>query len=168
MLYFDDKQQYLKENTRYFSKDRFDNLSKQTLDDDGSTTSLTNMQADNFVFAPEGIYFRLRVAASGFGIYGIAKVGYDADPEGTENNARLRNTDMQKVVDPSTNIIHRASEPTIWVSLNRSESSLKINSYQFNTLNVSKDFIAYIGRSVDIVYLPIFFFNVRQLFLETI
>ena len=149
VLYFDDKQQYLKENTRYFSKDRFDNLSKQTLADDGSTTSLTNMQADNFVFAPEGIYFRLRVAVSGFGIYGIAKVGYDADPEGTGNNARLKNTDMRKVVDPRTNITHRASEPTTWVNLNRSGRSSRINSYQFNTLNVSKDFIAYIGRSID-------------------
>ena len=149
VLYFDDRQQYLKENTRYFSKDRFDNLSKQTLDDDDSTTSLTNMQADNFVFAPEGIYFRLRVAASGFGIYGIAKVGYDASPEGTENNARLKNTDMRKVVDPGTNITHRASEPTIWVSLGHFGRSSRINSYQFNTLNVSKDFIAYIGRSID-------------------
>ena len=149
VLYFDDKQQYLKENTRYFSKDRFDNLSKQTLDDDDSTTSLTNMQADNFVFAPEGIYFRLRVAATGFGIYGIAKVGYDASPDGIAAAARLKNTDMRKVVDPGTNITHQASEPTIWVSLNLSGRSSRINSYQFNTLNVSKDFIAYIGRSID-------------------
>ena len=152
VLYFDDKQQYLKENTRYFSKDRFDNLSKQNIADDDNTTSLTNMQADNFVFAPDGIYFRLRVAANGLGIYGIVKVGYDVDPEGTGNAARLKNTDMRKVVDPATNIAHRASEPTTWVSLNRSdrsERSSRINSYQFNTLNVSKDFIVYIGRSID-------------------
>lgn len=150
VLYFDDKQQYLKENTRYFSKDRFDNLSKQTLADDGSTTSLTNMQADNFVFSPEGIYFRLRAAASGLSAYGIVKVSYDAESEGTGNAARLKNTDMRKVVDPSANITHQASEPTTWVSLNRLGESSRINSYQFNTLNVSKDFIAYIGRSIDI------------------
>ena len=149
VLYFDGRQQYLKENTRYFSKDSFDNLSKQTPAAGGSITALTNMQADNFVFAPEGIYFRLRVAASGFGIYGIAKVGYDASPDGTGAAARLKNTDMHNVVDPGTNITHRASEPTTWVSLSGSGTSSRINSYQFNTLNVSKDFIAYIGRSID-------------------
>ena len=147
VLYFDGRQQYLKENTRYFSKDRFDNLSKQTPAASGSITALTNMQADNFVFAPEGIYFRLRVAASGFGIYGIAKVGYDASPDGIGTAARLKNTDMRKVVNPGSDIIYRASEPTTWVSLRL--TGARLISYQFNTLNVSKDFIAYIGRSID-------------------
>ena len=147
VLYFDGRQQYLKNNTRYFSKDRFDNLSKQTPADGGSTTALTNGQADNFVFAPEGIYFRLRIAAGRLGAYGIAKVGYDASPDGMGAVARLKNTDMREVVDPGTNITHRASEPTTWVILGL--SGARLINYEFNTLNVSKDFIAYIGRSID-------------------
>ena len=151
VLYFDGRQQYLKNNTLYFSKDRFDNLSKQTPAVGGGITALTNMQADNFVFAPEAIYFRLRVAASGFGIYGIVKVGYDASPDGIAAAARLKNTDMRKVVNPGTDIIHRASEPATWVTLGLpgTGGSPTINYYEFNTLNVSKDFIAYIGRSID-------------------
>lgn len=148
VLYFDSRQQYLKNNTRYFSKDRFDNLSKQTPAAGGSITALTNMQADNFVFAPEGIYFRLRIAAGGLGAYGIAKVGYDASADGIAAAARLKNTDMRTVVDPGTNITHRASEPTTWVILGLTTGARLIN-YEFNTLNISKDFIAYIGRSID-------------------
>lgn len=148
VLYFDDRQQYLKNNTLYFSKDRFDNLSKQTPAAGGSITELTNGQADNFVFAPEGIYFRLRVAAGVLGAYGIVKVGYDASPDGTGSAARLKNTDMQKVVDVRPTLTHRASEPTVWVTLGP-PGAMRINHYAFNTLNVSKDFIAYIGRSID-------------------
>ena len=53
---------------------------------------------------------------------------------------------MRKVVDPDTDITYRASSPTNWVTLN---GPGRINSYDFNTLNVSGDFIAYIGRSID-------------------
>ena len=148
VLYFDGRQQYLKNNTLYFSKDRFDNLSKQTPAAGGSITALTNKQADNFVFSPEAIYFRLRVAAGGLGAYGIVKVGYDASPDGIGDAARLKNTDMSKVVEPGTEITHRASEPTAWVTLGL-PGAMRINYYEFNTLNVSKDFIAYIGRSID-------------------
>ena len=146
MLYFDDRQQYLKNDTRYFSSGPL-NLSRQTAAAGGSTAALTDEQADNFVLTPRGIYFRLRAAATGVaGAYGIVKVGYDAVPEVTGGDARLKNADMEKVVDPDSDISYRASSPTNWVTLN---GPGRINAYDFNTLNVSGDFIAYIGRSID-------------------
>ena len=75
------------------------------------------------------------------------KVGYDAAPEGTGDAARLKNTDMRRVVDPGTSGAgYPASAPNV-VSLTGGRAG--ITSYVFSTLNVSKDFIAYIGRSID-------------------
>lgn len=150
LYFFDGRQQYRKNAAHYFSQGRFDNLSnlsKRTLPG-GSVTALTNGQADNFVFAPEGIYFRLKAAAAGVaGAYGIVKVGYDAPPEGSGAAARLKNTDMRKVVDPDTpGAGYPASSPNV-VSL--TGGPVGITNYVFSTLNVSKDFIAYIGRSID-------------------
>ena len=144
VLYFDDRTQYLRNTTRYFSTGAF-NLSKQTPPGSGEVTALTNKQADNFVLAPDGIYFRLRPTDDAAHGYRIMKVGYDVTPRGAGDAARLNDADMQSVVDPGADGTHRASEPNVWVVAGGQRFAL----YRFNTLNVSRDFIAYIGRSID-------------------
>ena len=143
VLYFDGRQQYWEDDTRYFSN-RFDNLSRQT--PEGTVTALTNGQAGNFVLTPDGIYLRLRTPAGTAGAYGIVKVDYDAVPRGSGDAARLGDADMRRVVDAGADDAYQASEPNTWVIL---EDGKRINFYHYNTLNVSDDFVAYIRRSID-------------------
>ena len=150
VLYFDSRKKHLEDDTLYFSGG-LSNLSTQSLSGDDGPSVLTSGQADNFVFTPEGIYFRLREALSGRGaggLYGIMKVDYDAEPQGTGAAARLEAEDIEEVVNPGANGIHQSSEPKVRVLYDSSRSPA-YSFYSFNTLNVSRDFVAYIRRSID-------------------
>ena len=152
VLYFDSGKKYLKDDTLYFSTG-LSNLAKESPAGGGSPSVITSRQADNFVFAPEGIYFRLAEALTGTGPGGgIVRVDYNAEPEGTGNDARLKKPDMEEIVNPGSNGIHQASKIKKLVFFNKmlaDPSSKKLYSISFNTLNVSRDFVAYIRRSID-------------------
>ena len=154
VLYFDSGKKYLKDDTLYFSTG-LSNLAKKSLagGGGGSPSVITSRQADNFVFAPEGIYFRLAEALTGTGPGGgIVRVDYNAEPEVSGNDARLKKTDMEEIVNPGSNGIHQASAIKKLVFFNKmldDPPSKDFYSISFNTLNVSRDFVAYIRRSID-------------------
>ena len=141
-LYFDGRKRHLMGNTLYYSTDST-TLGKKSLPSASTTTTITARQADNFVFAPDGIYFRLHTKGSGRNsqsYYGIVKARYDVAPQGTGNNARL--TDAEEIISPTNP--EAAVDP---ISSTVSGSGRTRISDDFPTLNVSRNFIAYLGST---------------------
>ena len=134
-LYFDTWKQYLKDGTLYFSTG-LNKLSKKTPPAGGTASALTNGQADNFVFAPDGIYFRLHSKGSN-AYYGIVRAPYNAVPQGSGGRARLKDSDMKQIAAPGTAGIDAAADPKL---------DFRGSGDLFSTLNVSRDFIAYMRR----------------------
>ena len=147
VLYFDGRKRHLMGNTLYYSTDST-TLGKKSPPNASTTTTITARQADNFVFAPDGIYFRLHTKGRNpQSYYGIVKARYDAAPQGTGNNARLTDADMLEIISPT----NAAVDP---ISSTVSGSGRTRISDDFPTLNVSRNFIAYLGRnSGDLIVL---------------
>ena len=139
-LYFANWKRYLKDNTLYYYSGRsLTQLFKRTPPGVGTNVTLTYGQADNFVFAPDGIYFRLR--SKGHNAYfGIERVPYNVTHRGSGGGARLNYWDMEQIAAPGTAGINAAAGPK-WDFAGSDD--------RFNTLNVSRDFIAYMRRRHD-------------------
>ena len=147
VLYFSDgRKRYLKDNTLYFEGTSYPNLSRQTPPGTGPLEILSNKKADNFVFAPEGIYFRLRKKSDGSDYYGIRKANYDVTPRGSGEDARLNENNSVEIVPPGTDGAYHADSPTVWASFKSDGTNFNLDTHYVNTLNVSKNFIAYITR----------------------
>ena len=139
-LYFDGRKRHLMGNTLYYSTDST-TLGKKSPPNANTATTITARQADNFVFAPDGIYFRLHASGvSSQSYYGIVKVRYDVAPQGTGNNARL--TDAEEIISPTNP--EAAVDP---ISSTVSGSGRNSIFDDFPILNVSRNFIAYLGRN---------------------
>ena len=143
VLYFDRWKRYLKGNTLYFSAlSDFRNLSRKTPPDSGTTVTLVNALGDGFVFAPDGIYFRLHIRAGGrtAGYYGIVRVDYSFTPQVTWRGTHPNDADMKEIAAPGPGGRDAAGQV---------EWDYSGSGDYFNVLNVSRDFIAYVRRGVN-------------------
>lgn len=132
VLYFSEgRKRYLKDHTLYFSEGTsIPNLSRQTPPGTGPVETLSNKKADNFVFAPEAIYFRLEEKSDGSDYYGIRRANYDVTPQGTGKDARLNDTDSVRSqlsrFNPANNSgINIIGDDLYWMTDNKNAQQYK-------------------------------------------